>query len=160
MLIHSGGALPQEIEGIIQGEFEKMGIPIHAFVSLDGIIIDEIFPFCVDEDVIFEPWCLQNAKAGACKSPQEVFEKILKQYPEVEIEGTIEIGDDDNRNHYYFNSPSGSQKVTVELALDGVPLSKCWLPCLAYSDYGPYATGFVSKEAFEEFIEYTSEFLE
>ena len=145
---------------MIQAEFEKMGIRIRPSVSSNSIVIDHIFPYCVDDDVVFQEWCLENAQEGACKSPQEVFAKIKESFQDVEMEGTIEIGDDNNRNDFYFHSPSGSREVTAEFALSGIPFSKCWLPHLEYSDYGTIAGGFASKEEFEKFIEDTSEFRE
>lgn len=160
MIIRCNKEQKQGIKKIISDESKKMGIPIEGDDVSDGIDISEIYPYCVDEDGFFEDWCLDDAEEGACSSPRELFMRVKERYPDVEIGGTIIIGDDNNRNFIYYYSPSGCKTVDDEYTFDGTPLSKCWYAVLTYCDYGPYTAGFVTKEEFEEFLKTAEKKLE
>jgi len=156
MLIKCKPEQKENIKKIIVDETGKMEVDFRAEDTAEGLKIDWIFPFDIDEDIEFIVPMLKHNNSGICKGPAEVFKKIKESYKDVLIEGFIEIGNDNNRSDCYFYSAVGDTSVQQEFAILGdegnVPFSKCWFPFLTYNDYGLEPTGFVTKDEFKRFV--------
>lgn len=89
--------------------------------------------------------------------PSDVFKKVKETYPNVELGGVIEIGDDNSRNYFIFNSPNGSKDVLEDYAYqtdkgEWIPVSKCWFYYIATTDYAPLVIAYEKKKDFEKFL--------
>ncbi len=88
--------------------------------------------------------------------PSDVFKMIKKVYPDVELGGVLEIGDDNYRETYIFNSHKGSQDILEDYAYytdndEWAPVSEAWFYYVANSDYGPVVIVYETKAEFKEF---------
>lgn len=164
MIIKCEGEKKKRIAQLILDEQEKAGHDLIGEEDKESEDPDiEITDFY---EPLAELEFLGIATPGACSGPVEIFEKIKKEFPEVEIDGFILIGDDDYRYQVYFHSESGSEKVNAEYSVGGsdfetgVPMSHCWFSYVTGNDYGPEAVGFVTKEDYENFLERAKSYAE
>ena len=139
------------IKEIIQVESGKRGLDFLLLDNSDSIIIAEFGGTYVDI----------HETDDAMKQTQEMLTKIKDRFPSVTINGSLSIGSKNYRITYFFDSPKNCRDVTVEFTMgDDIPISECWFPFWTNGNYGLDLTGFVSKDEFEEFMEYTADFRE
>ena len=132
-----------ELAAIIIREFEKVGVKVAQnksgahltlFVDKNRITFKGMHWDYVEKDgEVF------RLVSGDGKIPGDALREIKKQYPELEIKGTLVFGDDNYRQHYYYQSMEGSQEVSEDYAVcdyEYYPLADCWYSYEYYTDYG------------------------
>lgn len=151
MHIYCTAEQKSEIKEIIQVESGKRGLDFLLLDQSDSIIVSELGGTYVD---------IQETD-DATKQIQEILTKIKNRFPSVTVNGSLSIGSKNYRIEYFFDSPKNCRDVTVEFTMgDDIPISECWFPFWTNGNYGLDLTGFVSKDEFEEFMEYTADFRE
>lgn len=87
---------------------------------------------------------------------------VFKDVPEIEIKGSLQLGSDNYRHFYWFESAPGDSKVKVDYAIDineltalrktnmGNPLSATWFHSIYVTDFG---TEFVFFKTIDDFRE-------
>ena len=150
-----------EVKQLLENELSKQGYDDVVMIR-DGIIYvkDLLYVHLAmlkDNKVVYI-----DGKPIETIGPSDVFKKVKEIYPDVELGGVLEIGDDNSRNKYIFNSPKGSQDVLEDYAYltdddEWIPASKAWFYYVANTDYGPEIIAFVKKGDFKEFLEALNE---
>ena len=100
-------------------------------------------------------------------APKDAFAEIKKRFPEIEIKGSLLMGDDNYRRFYWYESASGSLEIFEDYAIgvnehpddkEGIPVSKCWFSYEYCTDYGIEHCAFPTEADFfavlEEYLEY------
>ena len=92
--------------------------------------------------------------------PGDAIRAIKKAYPEVEIKGSLLLGDDNYRRNYWYGSEAGSTEVEEDYAIVededhdmGIPVSDCWFASEFGTDYGIEHCAFCKSSDFVEMLE-------
>ncbi len=156
MVIRCSNDQKQAVKEMLQAEIDEKGVSIYVhdtggYVHDTGgcIVISDASTSSLIKD-INQAW----------EDIKDMLSKVKEHFSDVQIEGIIAIGDKNFRIPFTYVSFPGDNTVKSEESLGGIPISECWFPYWMNGGYGPDLTGFVSKDEFEEFMEYTADFRE
>ena len=146
-----------EIREIIQTVFDKNDIDsyISSYNLEDScrISIEEIGWFSLYVEI-----------ENVCTILQEMLSDIVERFPNVQVGGEVSIGDKNYRLSCAVETSAEGITVSIAEYLNDIPESECWFPYWLNSDYGPYLSGFATKEDcgtfFKLFREYMKDYLE
>ncbi len=109
----------------------------------DGFVIDGMKYCTIADTYFYGEFTLFGDKD---KALADVISEGIKEIPEVEVKGSLLLGDDKYRQYYWMHSASGTTEVTVDYAINvdeyfhekefGEPLSSAWYYCYYYTNYG------------------------
>lgn len=99
---------------------------------------------------------VELAESGG--KPGKQLGNVKKEFPDIDIRGSLLFGDDNYREYAWFASEPGNLEITEDFSVNDAPLSSCWFAYVVPGDnYGPRPMGISSAE---EFIQLAHDYTE